>query len=218
MATDDETDDKTVKELIDAATRAELERWFGLPSFTQVAEAKDAAPAEDPDVTAVRERRQKAIEAIDPALLEAHRRRIEPPEWLVRDRQTIELKVNPDVTLLDHSMIERGSTIAEPREVEISEELRDDMQDCTPQALLRDLHRPEFEFDKTFEVIDYAAENRIDVVGIVNEVMTATYKVTEGPPRIFHEGREILRELRTQRLEPWSPEQLAALPNRRVTG
>jgi hypothetical protein len=219
MSTDDESDEKTVKELIDAATRAELERWFGLPSFTQVAEEKAASPDEDPDVIAVRERRQKAIEAIDPAMLEAHRKRIEPPDWLVKERPTIELKIREDVTLLDHSMIDRGSSIADPREVEISEELRDDLRDCTPQALLRDLHRPELDFDKTFEIIDHAAEGRIDAVSIVNEVMTATYKVTpEVSTSIFHEGREILRELRTLRLAPWSVERLAALPNRRVTG
>ena len=217
MSTDD--DDKTVRELIDAATRAELERWFGLPSFTQVAEAKAAEPEEDPDVTAVRERRQKAIEAIDPAMVERHRKRIEPPDWLVKERPTIELKIRPDITMLDQSMIERGSSIAEPREVEISEELRDDLKDCTPQALLRDLHRPELDFDKTFEIIDHAAEGRVDAVSIVNEVMTATYKVTAViTTNLFHEGREILHELRTLRLAPWSVEQLAALPNRRVTG
>jgi hypothetical protein len=114
MATDDETDEKTVKELIDAATRAELERWFGLPSFTQVEEAqKAAAPDEDPDVIAVRERRQKAIDAVDPAMLEAHRKRIEPPEWLLKERPVIELKINPEVTMLDQSMIDRGSSIAD---------------------------------------------------------------------------------------------------------
>ena len=204
MATDDETDDKTVKELIDAATRAELERWFGLPSFTQVEEQKAAEPEEDPDVIAVRERRQKAIEAVDPAMVEAHRKRIEPPEWLLRERD---------------SMIDRGSSIAEPREVEIPEALRDDLHDCTPQALLRDLHRPEFEFDKTFEIIDHAAENHVNAVGIVREVMSTAYKVTTvQTTSIFSEGRELLRELRTLRLTPWSVERLAALPNRRVTG
>lgn len=218
MSTDD--DDKTVKEMIDAATRAELERWFGLPSIAQVEEqAKANAPEEDPDVVAVRERRQKAIEAVDPAMVEAHRRRMEAPDTLIRFRALIDVRVNPDFALLDHSMIDRGSSIADPREVEIPEQLRDDLRDCTPQALLRDLHRPEFEFDKTFEIVDHAAEGRIDVVAAVNEVMTTTYRIsTAVSTSIFHEGREILRELRTDRLAPWTPERLAALPNRRVTG
>lgn len=215
---DDKLVDPKVKELIDAATRAELERWFGLPSFTQVEEGKEKAPPEDPDVVAVRERRQKAIEAVDPAMVEAHRRRMESPETLIRFKAMIEIRVDPDVSLLDHQMIAKQSAIAEPREVEISEQLRDDLRDCTPQALLRDLHRPELDFDKTFEVVDYGAEGRLDAVAIVNEVMSTTYKVTEAPANLFREGREILRDLRTTRLEPWSPERLAALPNRRVTG
>src|SRR5689334_7444755 len=118
--TDD--DDKTVKELIDAATRAELERWFGLPSFTQVEEERAAAPAEDPDIVAVRERREKAIAAVDPAMVEWHRRRTDAPEDLIKFKPTIEVRVDPDVALLDHAMIERGS-IAEPREVEIPDAL-----------------------------------------------------------------------------------------------
>jgi hypothetical protein len=216
--TDD--DDKTVKEMIDAATRAELERWFGLPSITQVEEerAAQAAP-EDPEIAAVRERRQKAIEAVDPAMVEAHRRRTDAPEDLLKFKAVIELRIDPDMAFLDYSMIERGASVADPREIEIPDALRDDLGDCTPQALLRDLHRPEFEFDKTFEVIDYAAENRVDVVALVNEVMTTTYKITAEPtPSLFREGREILRELRTTRLEPWTPERLSALPNRRVNG
>jgi hypothetical protein len=214
--TDD--DDKTVKEMLDAATRAELERWFGLPSITQVQEERaQAAAAEDPDIVAVRERREKAIAAVDPAMVEWHRRRTDAPEDLIKFKAMIEIRVDPGVAFLDHAMIERAS-IAEPREVEIPDALRDDLRDCTPQALLRDLHRPELDFDKTFEIVDYAAENRVDIVAIVNEVMTTTYKITAEPTSLFREGREILRELRTTRLQPWTVEQLSALPNRRVNG
>lgn len=219
MSTDDDDTGlpPKVKDLIDAATRAELERWFGLPSFQEVEEARAEAPPEDPDIVAVRERRQKAIEAVDPAMLEAHRRRTDPPDDLIRFKPAIDIRVDPEVALLDHAMIDRVA-IAEPREVEISEELRDDLKDCTPQALLRDLHRPEQDFDKVFEVVDFAAENRIDIAQIVHEVMAATYKVAGTPTNVFREGREILRELRASRHETWTPERLANLPNRRVTG
>lgn len=215
--TDD--DDKTVKEMIDAATRAELERWFGLPSITQVEEERAAkAPPEDPEIAAVRKRRDEAIAAVDPAMLEAHRRRTDAPENLIKFKAVIDVRIDPDVALLDHAMIERSGGVAEPREVEIPDALRDDLRDCTPQALLRDLHRPEFDFDKTFEIVDFAAENRVDIVAVVNEVMTATYKVTAAPTNVFREGRELLRELRTTRDEPWTSERLSTLPNRRVTG
>lgn len=217
MTRDEDSDDKTVKELLDAATRAELERWFGLPSFDEVAAQKAPAPDEDPEIKLVRERREKAIAAIDPAMVEWHRARVEAQDNLIQFKPSIDVHVDPDVALLDQAMIDRQASIAEPREVEIPEELRDDLRNCTPQALLRDLHRPELFFDKTFEVVDMAAENRVDVVAIVDEVMTTNYKLTESAPNIFREGTTIMRELRIDRMKTVPVTTLAAFPNRRVT-
>jgi hypothetical protein len=129
----------------------------------------------------------------------------------------IDVHVNPDVALLDQAMIDKQASIAEPREVEIPDELRDDLRNCTPQALLRDLHRPELFFDKTFEVIDMNAENRVDVVSIVDEVMKTPYRLTEVLPNIFREGGDILRELRIDRTRAVPVQTLATFPNRRVT-
>jgi hypothetical protein len=210
--------DKTVKELLDAATRAELERWFGLPSFDQAAEAQQVQPPEeDPEIVAVRERREKAIAAVDPAMIEWHRARVDAQDNLISFKAMIDVHVNPDVALLDQAMIDKQASIAEPREVEIPDELRDDLRNCTPQALLRDLHRPELFFDKTFEVIDFNAENRVDVVSIVDEVMKTPYRLTEVLPNIFREGGDILRELRIDRTRAVPVQTLATFPNRRVT-
>jgi hypothetical protein len=211
----DATDDKTVKEMIDAATRAELERWFGLPSFQEVAERPEPV-AEDPEVVAVRERRAKAIAAVEPWMLEAHRRRTDPPEDLIQFKATLEVRIDPDVTLFDQGMLERQSTIADPREVEIPEQLVDDLKECTPQAILRDLHRPEMYFDKTFEIVDPAAEQRLDAVSLVDELMSTRFAIKPDWTSPFHEGREILRELRADRLRSWA-DALPHFPNRRVT-
>src|SRR5215510_8283576 len=95
---DNPDDDKKVKDLIDAATRAELERWFGLPSFEQLAERgiqpQPPEPPEDPEVATVRKRRNEAIAAIDPAMLEAHRLRVEPAHELIRPRPPVKLNVD----------------------------------------------------------------------------------------------------------------------------
>ena len=209
-----DSDDKTVKELLDAATRAELEKWFGLPSFQEVAEEK--APAEDPEIAAVRERRQKALAAVEPWMLEGHRRRTEPPPDLLRFQEAISLRIDPSVALLDQSMIDRQATIAEPREVEIPDALVDDLKDCAPQAILRDLHRPELEFEKLFEVVDFAAEQRLDIVAVIAELMTTKFTIRPQHASLFDEGMAILRELRTDRLRSWA-HVLPTLPNRRVT-
>jgi hypothetical protein len=216
MATDDDKpDDKTVKQLIDAATRAELEKWFSLPSFDQL-EEKAAQASEDPDIVAVRERREKAIAAVDPAMLEAHRRRVElGPESLIKFKELITISVDREVALFDEKMIE--GRIAEPREVEIPEQLMDDMKECTPQAILRDLHRPELDFEKTFEVVDMAAEQRLDAVAAVAEAMATNWKLAVEDLSSFREGRQLLVELREQRTRSVG-DFLETLPNRRVHG
>src|SRR6188474_613874 len=94
-----DNDDKKVKELIDDATRADLERWFGLPSFEQLADrgiAGEPPPAEDPEIAKAQKRQAAAIAAVDPAMLEAHRRRTTPPDDLFQFRPTLELRVDPE--------------------------------------------------------------------------------------------------------------------------
>jgi len=209
-------DDKKVKELLDPATRADLERWFGLPSFEQLAEQgiRPAPPPEDPEVAAVRKRRAEAIAAIDPAMLEAHRLRVESLCELIKPRPAIEVRIDPSITAIDLAMIDRQHQVAEPREVELPSALRDDLRECTPQALLRDLHRPETTFEKVFEIVDIAAEQRIDIVAAVAHAMTTSTKLPPLGGTPFQEVRALLVELRQERRRPWSD---IKMPNRRVT-
>ncbi|HET9621396.1 MAG TPA: hypothetical protein VFP84_08530 [Kofleriaceae bacterium] len=204
----DDAGDKKVKELLDAGTRADLERWFGLPSFEELAErgVKPAEPPpEDPEMLEVRKKRAEALAAVDPALVEAHRRRTEPPPDLIKFTPNLTLRVDPDFSTIDLQMIESQHTIAEPREVEISEDLRDDLHDCTPQALLRDLHRPELTFDKVFEIVDVAADQRLDIVATVAEAMRTrwTLPATGFGPSPLAQARGLIRELRDVRHSPW---------------
>ena len=220
MATDD-SDEKKAKDVLagelDVQTRADLERWFGLPSYDQLAEQGVAAPEEDIEIVLRQERQQKALEAVDPALLEALRRRAEPAENLIRFNPDIAIRVDPSIALLDLKMIE--SVIAEPRERDIPEPLREDMRDCTPQALLRDLHRPEIDFEKTFEVIDMAASQRLDIVAEVNAAMATNWKLPPPMGSPYTEARDVLRDFRREiKTTSWSALLTAvSLPNRRWT-
>jgi hypothetical protein len=207
--------DPKVKELIDAATRAELERWFGLPSFEQVAErAVKPRPLDDPEIVAATKRRDEALLSIDPALVEAHRRRTEPPSDLRQFKPSLTSHADPSIAQLDLSMIERQHLLGEPRERERSDELRDDLKDCTPQALLRDLHRPELSFDKVFEVVDMSAAQRLDIVKAVADAMRTRWTLPPFGATPVQQARALIREMRETQRSPWAE---IKIPNRRVT-
>ena len=212
-------DDRKVKELLDAETEADLARWFGLPSFTQAEEESHkaaAAPVVDDEMQAVIERRQKACASVDPALLEAlHQRNEVKPERLIKFEAKIDVIVDTDFGIVDEELIAKAASIAEPRNVEISDELRDDLKECTPQALLRDLHRAELDFEKQFQVIDIAAEQRLDIVAEVATAMATSWKLPElGPPPLL-ESEALLEGVRADRRRKWT-DYLPALQNRRV--
>jgi hypothetical protein len=194
-------DDKKVKDLLDAATQRELENWFKLPSFDQVA----ARVEEDPELVEVRERRLKACAAVDPVLLELIRVRTEVvPETLLHNDFFIRINADPSIAQFDNDMAERGHQLAEPREVEIQEELRDDLKECTPQALLRDLHRTELYFEKLFEVVDVAAEQKLDIVAEVDAAMKMNLKLPPLGRSPFEEESRLLADDRSTRRKPWT--------------
>lgn len=199
--------DQKVKDLLDAATRAELERWFGMPSFERLAD-QGAAPAPPPKIDeetlAVRKRKADALAAVDPDIVEWHRRRTTPPPDLVKFKPIIDVHVDPDLTMFDYAMLERQHTVSEPIEREIPEELRDDMRDRTPQALLRDLHRAELYFEKQFEVHDYAAEGRVDASAVAAEMIKTRWALHVPPRTAVQEASALVDSLRATRREPWA--------------
>ena len=218
MAPDDDPKVKAVlagEQVVDEATRRELERWFGLPSFQQLAdEGKQAEepPAEDPAIKAVREQRERAVACVDPALVARIEHRVEKnPETLLTFAARIEVRVDPDVAMLDLAMIERVHTVAEPREVERPDDIEDHLKDRAPQALLRDLHRPETDFTKSFEVIDYGAEQRVDAVAAVDTAMKTSWQLPPLGPTPGREGAALLAEVRAERSQSW-PALFARLP------
>ena len=209
--------DKSLEQVVDEATRKQLESWFALPSFTEL-EDRGVPPEElDPEMAAVRERRANAIAAVDPALVAAIKFRTEDnPETLLDLELTLDVVVDPGISSFDLGMAERAAVIAEPREVEIRDEIYDDLKECVPQALLRDLHRPETYFDKQLEIVDVLAAERVDASALVAQAVRAAR--LQPPVRSeWHEARALLAELRRERRRPW-PELFASLPlpNRKV--
>jgi len=212
VSTGDKDKDVRVKELldgkaslddvVDAATQAELMRWFERPSFQQVAE--ETGPS-DPELEEARERRAKAIAAVNPALLASIHQRVETKtESLLRNTWHVDIRADATIAKFDEAMADRGHQIAEPREVEISDELKDDLKDCAPQALLRDLHRPELFFEKTFEWVDMAEDQKLDIVAEVARAMRMNLSLPPLGLSPFEEERRLLLEDRATRRKPWT--------------
>jgi hypothetical protein len=209
--------DQTVKELIDGSTRADLERWFGLPSYEALAEqgVHPEPPPEDPKLAERRKRQDTALAAIDPALVEAHRRRTDGLAHAIRPVPEIALHVDLSIVQLDTAMIAQRSAIAEPREVERPRDIDDAVrEDCTPQALLRDLHRPELYFSRELQRVDVMESYRLDIAANIDEVMATSTKLPPPGTPLFDEGYALLKDLRAERDQPWTE---IEMPRRRVT-
>ena len=112
-------------------------------------------------------------------------------------------------------MLEQRTGIAEPREVERPGDISDALEESAPQALLRDLHRPESDFYKAFEWVDPLAEARINLSAEIREAMRTPPAM---PPRSsatpLQEARALVREASAERHRPWTE---LDIPQRRVT-
>lgn len=211
MSEDDER--KAKDAVIDPAMRAELERWFGLPSFGDV-EAGAATPVEDPDIKAVREAQERALAAVDPALLARHSAIYDVQDALLRFKQTYKSVIDPSIARFDPTMVRN---IAEERQYEWRDEIADAMKECAPQAILRDLHRVETHFTIALESPYVEALPNPLGESIAREIMATDWQVDPvSPTSLLAEGRAALASLRTDRYEDIS-RALPDMPNRRVS-
>ncbi len=210
--------DKPLTEVIDAATAAELERWFGLPSFQQLEEEPPPEKPEDPERVAIRARRDAALANVDPRLMAAIDARFELAWGLLKfDPLRTESKVDLEMPLFKEQLADRLHANTEPREIERPEDIDEELKDQTPQALLRDLHRTVSYFDKLFEIVDAAAEQTLDIVAEVRAAMKADWRLPSlGDPPSVAFGK-LSAQLRAERGIPWAtlPKRVK-LVNRRV--
>jgi len=207
--------DKKVKDVLDAATQANLARWFGLPSFEQLADdgKLPAPPTEDPEFAEVRKRRAAAIAAVDPRLMGELDRRRRPARSMASFQQAIDVRVDPSIGF-DLKVAERQ--LAEPRDYQRPGDIESELRESSPQALLRDLHRAELTFRLQLEWLDPLPEDRHAATRVATEVMTTRWSLPHRPPvSPFLEAHALLLEAHRQRREPWAE---IKIPPRRMTG
>lgn len=133
---------------IDPETAAKLASWFDLPSFAQAEEdaarAQAAAEVADPTHNPVAQRRRAAMANVDPRMLAF-------VDW--HEAAAIALHRKPPPSRWERRMLlfdeRQMANIPDPDnlpEVEVPMALKKDLKICTPQASLRDLHRPDKQF------------------------------------------------------------------------
>jgi hypothetical protein len=221
------TDEPTVKSLledkaalenvVDEETRRQLARWFELPSFTELEEQRKALVPRDVAMDEAIARRDKALAAVDPATLAAiERRNAASASMLDEPREVLSLSAERDTALVDLDLIDRGYQVGEPREFSLSPSLDDNLRECAPQALLRDLHRPVTTFYKAFEISDDIAATRVDASREAHAAMTTSWKIELEVRNTFAEGCESWDEARAERRMSWQRVYALNLANRRV--
>lgn len=222
--TDDDSKDQKVKALVEDPTMiAQLEAWFGRPSFAQVEAGEVSAPAGeaiDPEVQALQDRRKRVLDEVDKKLLASIESRITPPDDLIKFTATIEPR-DKAIALFDTTFSENRA-IAEERWYERPEDIRDALEENAPQALLRDLHRPETDFDRNsgneFENFEDEPPREPlipDVAKQIDEVFRERYKLQ---PVEIPDMSTLLADSRFEIRSRWTDIlQRARLINRRVT-
>ncbi len=128
---------------LDADTLAELQRWFGLPSAMDLPE-----PEPTPAHVA---RRDEALAAVDPEFL-TYLHRIANRVPLMMEEPHLALRAKEDHATVPERFAATAN-LGEPREVEIPYLLSDDLKECVPQALLRDLHRVEEYYGIYYDIV-----------------------------------------------------------------
>jgi hypothetical protein len=183
---------------------AQLEAWFGRPSMTELVETGEVRLdmwGRPIDAEVERRRasaRERAIEAVDPGMVDRLERHIPAGDRLLRFHASLEVHIDP--APFERPLI----TLNRPdiTEVERPEDLDDAMRECTPQALLRDLHRPDEEFSIQYERPE-PVESDADPFAEARRAIAAGYKYAP-EMRCLSQAQDALRPLREAKTSVWA--------------
>lgn len=127
------------REELDPETVAQLAAWFGVPVLTPAAPPQPEGPVSKREEAALR--RKRALDAVDPGFLAGIERKwAQGDALLCINRPVGQARRSPTRFDLDVWNLQASDEV---REAERPEDISDVLKDPTPQAVLRDLHRPD---------------------------------------------------------------------------
>jgi hypothetical protein len=191
-----------LEEKLAPETIAQLAAWFGLPSFQQLEEerAGQAVVESEHDVER-RELREKIDAAVDHALLARIESWRGAGDAMFDELVPPELHIADDIRASDSGFADRLGVLGEGRTMEPPRWIEEELSDNTPQAVLRDLYRPETTFAKYLETGD-PEPGFVSILADIRTAVTARYTVRPEPPVrvMIHDA---LAELRHWKAARW---------------
>jgi hypothetical protein len=195
---------ETLEEELDPQTIAQLAAWFGAPATGLAGQPEpDRGSRQDPELRELWERRRRATDAVDPALVARLDARTHAGDDFIRVPEPPTLTLERPLSKLDMRVWKVHLT--EIRDYERPEDIPDEMMERVPQALLRDLYRPVLSWPLFFQPLDTG----VDVAGQaalaeVGAVVHARYQVRMAARSMASRlAAEHMAELRARLAEPW---------------
>ena len=171
-----------LEEKLAPETIAQLAAWFGLPSFQELEEqrAGEAVVESERDVE-IREMEDKIAAVVDQALLARIESWRGAGDTMFDEIIPPELHLVDDIRASDGAFADRLGVVAEERSIERPRWVDEELSDNTPQAVLRDLYRPETTFAKYLRIGD-PEPGFAEVLADIRTTATARYTVRPEPP------------------------------------
>jgi hypothetical protein len=192
---------------------AQLEAWFGRPSVDVLAEKGEIELdyfGRPVDVEARKRReeaRARATEAVEPWMIALLERHVPAGDRLLRFHASLEVHIDP--SRFERELITLNSP--ELTEVERPGDLDKHLKEVSPQALLRDLHRPVDEFTIEYER-PAANEVDIDPFAAAREAIAAGHQ-WKPEMAALEQARRALQPVADAKAERWAD---IRTPRRRV--
>lgn len=215
------SDSKSSMEDIDPALMARLEAWFAGPAtgFPPPASEPVRVPPRASRAAPARTTQKAALDAVDPGLLERLESQGARSAAMIEPLTPPESTLDPSIARFDFSVWGLQG-IGEEREIERPEDVQFAVQDRTPQALLRDLHRPvRYYGDIYLRPLDLGVDRfgLVSRAAITDLVYGRRYTVNpDREPsgrRAMREGYAELRDILAQPWEQSKPENPRPVPS-----
>jgi hypothetical protein len=200
-----------LEEKLDPATIAQLAAWFDLPSFAELEERRQA---EDVPTDPVAARRQEVharlAQEIDPTIVARMEVRKTAGDALIHLPPPMEIRLGGDIRTAKPEQNDYMGVIGDPRELDLPMWLEDVFREQTPQAILRDLHRPELDYQLWFEGMEHQP-TLSELAAQVRAAIGAPLRITPDVQPAWRTIRDAFAELRHWKASSWAE---LPLPNR----